>query len=75
MKSLITRSATSVSVKTLANVAGYVHLHDRFKTYSNVHVVTPYQPIEPGDDASVQIRYQQVLTAEGGVVHYELEFV
>ncbi len=27
-------------------------------------------PIEPGDDASVQIRYQQVLTAEGGVVHY-----
>ena len=27
-------------------------------------------PIEPGDDASVQIDYQQVLTAEGGVVHY-----
>ena len=27
-------------------------------------------PIEPGDDAEVQIRYQQVLTAEGGVVHY-----
>jgi len=27
-------------------------------------------PIEPGDDASVQIRYQQVLVAEGGVVHY-----
>ncbi len=27
-------------------------------------------PIEPGDDASVQITYQQVLTAEGGVVHY-----
>jgi Ca-activated chloride channel family protein len=27
-------------------------------------------PIEPGADTSVQIRYQQVLTAEGGVVHY-----
>ncbi len=27
-------------------------------------------PIEPGDDANIQIRYQQVLTAEGGVVHY-----
>lgn len=27
-------------------------------------------PIDPGDDASVQIRYQQVLTAESGVVHY-----
>ncbi|HET9660197.1 MAG TPA: VIT domain-containing protein [Thermomicrobiales bacterium] len=27
-------------------------------------------PIQPGEDANVQIRYQQVLTAEGGVVHY-----
>lgn len=27
-------------------------------------------PIEPGDDAQIQIRYQQVLTAENGVVHY-----
>lgn len=27
-------------------------------------------PIEPGDDATIRIRYQQVLTAENGVVHY-----
>lgn len=27
-------------------------------------------PIEPGTDATIQIRYQQVLTAENGVVHY-----
>lgn len=27
-------------------------------------------PIEPGDDARVQIRYQQVLIAENGLVHY-----
>lgn len=44
-----TGGSGTATPKTLANVAGYVHLHDRFKTYSNVHVVTPYQPIEPGD--------------------------
>lgn len=27
-------------------------------------------PIQPGDDARVQIRYQQILTADSGVVHY-----
>ncbi len=27
-------------------------------------------PIAPGDDAQIRIRYQQVLTAENGVVHY-----
>lgn len=34
---------------TMAFVAGYVHLHDRFNSYDNVQVVTPYQPIAPGD--------------------------
>lgn len=32
----------------LANVSGYVHLHDRFNSYDNAPVVTPYQPIAPG---------------------------
>ena len=33
----------------MAFVSGYVHLNDRFNSYDNVQVVTPYQPIEPGD--------------------------
>lgn len=33
----------------MVDVAGYVHLHDRFASYPNILVVTPYQPIEPGD--------------------------
>lgn len=32
-----------------AFVSGYVHLHDRFNSYDNVQVVTPFQPIAPGD--------------------------
>lgn len=40
--------ATQVAIRDLANVAGYVHLRDRFKTYDNVVVVVPFQPIEPG---------------------------
>lgn len=32
----------------LSFVAGYVHLHDKWTSYDNVQVVTPYQPIEPG---------------------------
>lgn len=43
-----TGSATGTPV-TLANVTGYVHLHDKWTSYDNVLVVTPYQPIEPGD--------------------------
>ncbi|MEY5098099.1 MAG: hypothetical protein RJA36_818 [Pseudomonadota bacterium] len=41
--------AATATPDTMAFVAGYVHLHDRFNSYDNVHVVTPYQPIEPGD--------------------------
>ena len=28
--------------------SGYVHLQDRWKSYANVRVLTPYQPEEPG---------------------------
>lgn len=35
--------------EALSHLAGYVHLHDRFNAYDNVQVVTPYQPIAPGD--------------------------
>lgn len=41
--------AATATPDTLAFVAGYVHLHDRFNSYENVAVVTPYQPIAPGD--------------------------
>jgi hypothetical protein len=39
---------TTATPGLLASVSGYVHLHDRFNSYENVLVVTPYQPIEPG---------------------------
>lgn len=39
----------TVTVTSVPHLAGYVHLHDRFTSYPNVQVVTPYQPIEPGD--------------------------
>ncbi len=32
----------------LVYISGYVHLQDRFNSYDNVQVVTPYMPIEPG---------------------------
>jgi hypothetical protein len=41
--------AATATPTMLATVSGYVHLHDRWTSYDNVHVVTPYQPIEPGD--------------------------
>lgn len=41
--------SATVTPDLMVDVAGYVHLHDRFKTYPNVQVVTPFQPIEPGD--------------------------
>lgn len=38
----------TVTPHAIAGVTGYVHLHDRYKAYDNVQVVTPFQPIEPG---------------------------
>ncbi len=35
-------------LRCLANLAGYVHARDRWKTYDNVLMVVPFQPIEPG---------------------------
>lgn len=35
--------------QSLTFTSGYVHLNDRFKSYDNVQVVTPYMPIAPGD--------------------------
>lgn len=39
---------TQVTPRMIAFVAGYVHLNDRFNSYDNVHVVTPFQPISTG---------------------------
>ncbi len=40
-----TKAATSGTLY----LAGYVHLHDKWKTYDNVRVLLPYQPEQPGD--------------------------
>lgn len=39
----------SATPQMLAFVAGYVHLNDRFNSYDNVVVVTPYAPIQSGE--------------------------
>lgn len=39
----------TVTPNLMVDVAGYVHLHGRFASYANVQVVTPFQPIQPGD--------------------------
>lgn len=44
-----TGGTATATPDVMAFVAGYVHLNDRFNSYDNVQVVTPYQPIAPGD--------------------------